>query len=87
MFPFDSHNCSLKLVNVDGASYSSMQDSRVFFVNKDTNAEKLKFDVEIQPKDTHLIALKPEFPTSMYSEAMIEMILHRKRRKVPLRQQ
>ena len=81
MFPFDSHNCSLKLVNVDGASFSSMQDSRVFFMNQDTNSEKLKFDVEIHPKNTHLVALKPEFPTSMYSEARIEMILYRKRRE------
>ena len=76
-FPFDSHECKLKLVDFNNARFSHLVKPRVYF---QSNTERLAFEMEVKSNVPTEVTLKPEF-TVLYSEASIDIKLERKVRE------
>ena len=87
-FPFDAHECTLKLVNVIGVSdYILLEEPEIFFNDSEKyiyegNPERLKFDVKINPRPSSVNYYKSSILAGNRSQANIHVQLIRKHKAI-----
>ena len=88
-FPFDAHECSLKLVNVIGITdYILLEEPEIFFNDSEEkyiyegNPERLKFNVKIKPKPSSVKFFKSSIFAGNRSQANINVQLIRKHQAI-----
>ena len=89
-FPFDSHNCTLKLLNSLGVNkYVELMEPEVFFEDFEEyvyegNPERLKFDVKISsmPSSQKIMKSSCFQTTNIHSQANVNVQLTRKRKAI-----